>query len=154
MDLINHYKRIFTYDKWANDHVLETIAKIPQNTKVELLFAHILNSQQVWYFRITSKSHDIAPWDIIEPSDFSGVLENVHRDWMEYLNGLKPKGLDAEITYQNTSGDRFKNKLIDIVSHVMNHSTYHRAQISAIIKASGYTPPVTDYIAFARVNNK
>ncbi|HWQ80827.1 MAG TPA: DinB family protein [Ignavibacteria bacterium] len=154
MDLINHYRRLFTYDNWANRRVAETINKIPQNTKVELLFSHVLNSQQVWHHRITSRSHDIDPWDILEPSEFGDIIDNVHKDWMKYFDSLRPKGLDAVISYENSAGDKFKNKLSDIMSHVMNHSTYHRAQISAIIKAAGYSPPVTDFIAFARINNR
>ena len=153
MELINHYKRLFEFDFWANKRVLEVIEKNSHgNTKVELLFAHILNSQQVWYFRINSKTHDIAPWDIIEPEYFRDTLDNIHENWISFMSGLKAKGLDTVITYKNSSGDKFNNKLYDIICHVLNHSTYHRAQISGIIKSSGNTPAVTDYIAFARLN--
>ncbi|MDD5360964.1 MAG: DinB family protein [Ignavibacteria bacterium] len=153
MELINHYKRLFDYDFWANTRVLEVIEKNNHgNTKVELLFSHILNSQQVWLHRINSKSHSIDPWEIIEPAYFRDYMNNVHTGWKYYLSGLKPKGLNVVISYENTSGDKFKNKLYDIMSHVLNHSTYHRAQISSIIKSSGYTPAITDYIAFARLN--
>jgi uncharacterized damage-inducible protein DinB len=153
MELINHYKRLFDYDFWANTRVIEVIEKNSYgNTKVELLFSHILNSQQVWFHRINSKSNGIDPWEIIEPPYFRDIMNNVHNSWAEYLSGLKPKGLSATISYENSSGEKFKNKLSDILSHLLNHSTYHRAQISSIIKSSGYTPAITDYIAYARLN--
>ncbi|WP_379084396.1 DinB family protein [Pedobacter sp. UC225_65] len=38
----------------------------------------------------------------------------------------------------------------DILFHVFNHSTYHRAQIATLFKESGITPPVTDFIILKR----
>jgi uncharacterized damage-inducible protein DinB len=47
-------------------------------------------------------------------------------------------------------GEKFANTIKDIVVHVINHSTYHRAQIAQLVKQSGGEPAKTDYIVYQR----
>jgi uncharacterized damage-inducible protein DinB len=54
------------------------------------------------------------------------------------------------MTYRSLKGIESTSSLRDILTHVVNHSTYHRGQIARGIKAKGGVPPVTDFIAFAR----
>ena len=48
------------------------------------------------------------------------------------------------------AGDPFLDNLTDILTHLVNHSTYHRGQITQLLRRPGMTPPGTDYILFAR----
>ena len=44
--MIKHFNNLFEYDFWANKRVIEVITKDNAiDTKSELLFSHILNSQ-------------------------------------------------------------------------------------------------------------
>jgi uncharacterized damage-inducible protein DinB len=35
-----------------------------------------------------------------------------------------------------------------MVRHVVNHGTYHRGQVAAMLRQLGYSPPPTDYLVF------
>jgi uncharacterized damage-inducible protein DinB len=54
------------------------------------------------------------------------------------------------IAYKNTRGESFENSVRDILFHINNHSTHHRAQIAARIREAGITPPTSDYIFYRR----
>ncbi|WP_414711827.1 DinB family protein [Sphingobacterium sp. UBA1498] len=45
----------------------------------------------------------------------------------------------------------FHNKVNDILLHVFNHGTYHRAQIASEMRRNGVEPINTDYITFIRL---
>ena len=50
----------------------------------------------------------------------------------------------------NSKGETFSNKIKDILFHIINHSTYHRAQIATDLKQNGIEPINTDYIFYKR----
>lgn len=52
----------------------------------------------------------------------------------------------------STEGVKYESTVLDILTHVVNHSTYHRGQIASLIAATGTKPAVTDYIALTRRN--
>jgi uncharacterized damage-inducible protein DinB len=151
--MIKHFKKLYEFDYWANKHVIEVLKKTSINDSgVELLFSHMLNAQQIWYSRLKGNQKGQSPWDIIPSQNFQEVLDIINHNWMEFLDSLSVKTLTETIKYKNTKDEQFKNTTQDILVHIINHSTYHRAQISTKIKSLGYIPPVTDYIAYARGN--
>ena len=63
---------------------------------------------------------------------------------------IEEENLDKLISYQNSSGKIFSNKLSDILLHLFNHGTHHRAQISLLLRQNNIVPPKTDYIFYKR----
>jgi len=149
--MIKHFNNLFEYDFWANKRVIDVITKDNViDTKSELLFSHILNSQQIWYSRILGNPKGQTPWDIIPYQSFAEIAQLINEHWKTLLKDKDAKSLRKTIEYKNTSNEKFSNTLEEILTHIINHSTYHRAQISAHLKSSGKNPPITDYIAYAR----
>ena len=64
--------------------------------------------------------------------------------------GERAGALDAPVAYTNSSGTAFETPLRDILTHVVNHGTHHRAQIALVLREAGIAPPATDYIYFVR----
>ena len=58
--------------------------------------------------------------------------------------------ITKKIIYKNSKGIEFSNTVQDVIFHVINHSTYHRAQIASDLKANGIEPINTDYIFYKR----
>ena len=70
--------------------------------------------------------------------------------WINLLEGKNNEFLEKRLKYKNSKGEEFDNSLRDIVTHIINHSTYHRAQIAQLVKRAGGIPAVTDYIVYQR----
>ncbi|MBE3554365.1 MAG: hypothetical protein IMW85_05085 [Thermicanus sp.] len=45
-----------------------------------------------------------------------------------------------------SKGERFTNHLEEIIHHIVNHGTYHRGNIAAMVRQLGQTGVSTDYI--------
>ena len=53
-------------------------------------------------------------------------------------------------SYTNSKGELWENRVLDVLSHVLLHSAYHRGQIALEIRRSGSAPAYTDYIHAVR----
>jgi uncharacterized damage-inducible protein DinB len=149
-----YFLRLFDYDRCANEVMISLINKANNPEASVKLMAHLLASQQVWFYRCAG-STGAAPniWPEGNPDNFAEVVKNSNLSWVELLNKLENDEFDKQIDYKNSRGDAFSNQLVDILGHVINHSTHHRAQIGQQLKAGGANLPFTDYIIYIRSLN-
>jgi uncharacterized damage-inducible protein DinB len=140
-DLINY---TFLADRKFIDAFLDAARSMPE---AEKLFSHILNAQHIWAKRILGEKHE---YDVFQLHSV-GVFETIHLRNSEYLlRILRTQNLEELIIYQNSKGESFVNAASDILFHIVNHSTYHRAQVAAQFRLNDITPPTTDYIMLKR----
>jgi uncharacterized damage-inducible protein DinB len=146
-----HYMQLFQYEKWATGKVLDAMRQLSvQDEKCLEWMAHILMAQLVWYSRLVNSADQYMPWDKKTFEECISLYEGNTKYWEEYLKPLDEKEFARTITYKNTKGDAFENKIKDILTHVINHSTYHRGQIIAKLKGQLPLLPSTDYIFYIR----
>ena len=63
--------------------------------------------------------------------------------WNGYLHEAV---FDTVIDYTNSIGEKWSNRVLDILTHVVIHGAYHRGQIAIIVRDGGDAPAYTDYI--------
>lgn len=151
---------MYNYNIWANERVLNHLKSLPGDIfhkEVELGFksvaeviGHIIAADEVWISRINGES----PVAVIS-KQFSNVEEASH-----YFNKLQSQirecllstnDMERKVTYKSTLGEEFQNSITEIIQHVVNHGTYHRGNISSILRCLGYSGIQTDYIAYLRI---
>jgi uncharacterized damage-inducible protein DinB len=67
-----------------------------------------------------------------------------------YVSRLTSGDLRRTVHYRNSAGDEFDNAIEDILVHVAMHGSYHRGQVTMLVRDAGAEPQPTDYIAFVR----
>ncbi|PZD97297.1 damage-inducible protein DinB [Paenibacillus sambharensis] len=146
---------LYDYNIWANDRVVHHIKSLPNEvfcrevnlgfTSIAELISHIATADGLWLARIKGESPSTAVLfkDIAEASSHFNQLQAQIR---EYL--LSVKDVDQQITYTNTRGHECQNSVSEIIQHIINHGTYHRGNISTILRSIGYEGVLTDYMAF------
>lgn len=147
---------MFNYDRYANLLITETIVKANNTGKAVQLVAHLLAAQQVWLSRCKGNGNPagVVLWPDWKADTFEGLIESNHREWINFLEYLSPDDFGKIISYQNLRGDSFEDKLSDILSHVINHGTHHRAQAGQQLKLDGVESlPMMDYIFYIREGN-
>lgn len=88
------------------------------------------------------------------PSDFPTLAAlrtrwlEVQREQAEFVFGLTEEALVAQVAYINTRGEAFSYLLWQTMQHVVNHSTYHRGQITTMLRQLGAEPIATDFLVF------
>jgi uncharacterized damage-inducible protein DinB len=121
-----------------------------KNNKSEELLSHIISAQKILLNRILGRNTVIDPWQMLTQKELVPQSTPVTADWINLLEGLLENDFERRIEYSNMKGEKFANTIKDIVVHVINHSTYHRAQIAQLVKQSGGEPARTDYIVYQR----
>jgi uncharacterized damage-inducible protein DinB len=149
-----YFTRLFNYDRYANELILESIVKAEDPEKPVQLMAHLLAAQLVWITRcLYLPPANVELWPPLGDKrfDFPAIIESNHHAWITYLNELRETDFEKVVIYKNLKGDSFNNRLSDIIAHVINHGTHHRAQIGQQLKSGGLENlPITDYIFYIR----
>lgn len=147
----DHVLNLFRYNEWANKRLFVALPEvIDEDPTILLLFSHLVMAEKVWLSRVRGTGEAYKIWDPIPLPELIRHINQSAQQWTEYLQGLTDRQFREPISYLNLKGVPFQNTLEEIVTHTVNHSTHHRGQIVMRIRMQDKTPPVLDYIAFAR----
>lgn len=142
-------KDTFEYNYHCNNQLIDLFENQKQllPEKSILLLNHLMNAQEIWNNRILETKSAVGVWEI-RPLDHLKKINEINHNLSLHI--LETIPLDRTIEYTNSKGIAFSNSVQDILFHVMNHSTYHRAQIASDLKANGIEPLNSDYIFYKR----
>ncbi len=152
-----HFADLFAYEEWSTKRILSAVQALSPSQQLPALrlLSHLLRSQSVWLGRAEETNDEaLSTWSTDDAPACAARIEGNARNWSAFLNTLAPGDFNSEVTYTNTKGERYTSTLREIVTHVINHSTHHRAQIALLLRQAGETPPATDYIVYARESER
>lgn len=67
---------------------------------------------------------------------------------ISFAEALDEQGLDVVLSYRRISGEPMRLPLAAVLSHLFNHQTHHRGQLSTLLTQMGVDIGVTDIVAF------
>jgi len=162
MDL-NEAATLLEYHYWARDRALEAAEPLlPQEYTRDLsssfpsvrdTLVHIYSAELVWCSRWLGDSSI----RMLDPAPFPDVA-TLRTAWKEHesrVNGvlrrMGERGLDHVIEYQTIDGKSWKQPFVHMFVHMVNHASYHRGQVTTMLRQLGATPPKSmDLITFYR----
>jgi len=163
---VERIRALYEFNRWANAEVLDAVSALrPEQWTRDLknsfpsvrnTLVHILWAEWIWLRRWKG----VSPKSVFDPTEFATVdllrtkwLE-VEREQADFVTGLNEESLRAVIDYVNTRGESFAYTLWQMLQHVVNHSTYHRGQITMMLRQLGATPVATDLLVFYDVMSR
>jgi uncharacterized damage-inducible protein DinB len=72
----------------------------------------------------------------------------IEREQADFVSGLPETSLETVIAYVNTKGETWRYPLGQMMQHVVNHSSYHRGQITTMLRQLGAEAVSTDFLLF------
>jgi len=145
-----HITTLFEYEKWANTRILDALSQLQETDEKSLdIMAHILLVQMVWYSRIAGIA-DPPVWAKKTLDQCKEMHTVNNKILVPFMAQFTDDSLKRDVEYKNTKGQKFTNTVTQILTHMLNHSTYHRGQIVERLKGKIPQMPVTDLIAFMR----
>lgn len=159
MDL-NDIRELYVYNRWADQRSLTAAAKLDKATFVRPMgnsfssvrdtLAHILSAEWIWLERWNG----ISPSAMLDASSFPTAeslkarWQTVAEDYHQFLHSLTVARLQENLAYINRAGERYAYPLWQQMVHVVNHSTYHRGQVTTLLRQLGAQPVDTDFLAY------
>jgi uncharacterized damage-inducible protein DinB len=153
---------LIDYHYWARDRLLEALEPLsPEQYNRDLgssfksirdTITHIYAAEWAWYERWQGRS----PTALL-PADQFPDLAALRRTWTEleakvraYVEQLG--AVDTILQYTLLSGHSGASPIWQMVQHVVNHASYHRGQITTMLRQLGAQPAKPmDMIAYYRV---
>lgn len=157
---LTEIKQLFAYDRWANKKMLDAVSVLASEQlgkemgtsfgSVHGTLMHIFGAEWIWLMRCKGVSPKALP-----DSEGLGDLATLRARWSEledeqdqFLNALSEDDLSRVIEYRNTKGEQWAYPLAPILQHVVNHSTYHRGQVTTLLRQLGARAVLTDFLAY------
>lgn len=154
---------LFDYNAWANHRALDAASVLtPEQftrqlgssfSSVRDTLAHICSGEWVWLERFEGRSPSAFP----DSQQFAAAVESLREHWrvqetalLAFVNGLKQEDLDRVMEYKTLRFGVYRNPLWQSMQHVVNHGTYHRGQITTMLRQLGAQPILTDLMHFYR----
>ena len=157
-----YFSHLLGFHYWARDRVLLAVdALTPEQyarpmgnsfSSIRDTLNHVYFAEWIWHARWNGVSPTVFPAD--EIPDVAGLRSR----WSElegsvrsYVQAAGDSGLHHVIAYRLLSGKEGASPLWQMIAHVVNHASYHRGQVTTMLRQMGAAPaPSTDMITYFR----
>lgn len=157
------FRTLYDYNSWANHRILEACAPLSNEEftrhngssfpSIRDTLAHICGAEWIWLERWNGR----APTSGIPAATDYPDFETLKRRWTEvdsdllgYVASLRPDDVNRIVQGKSLAGVPFSQPLTQCLQHLANHSTYHRGQVTTMLRQLGAKPATTDLIVFYR----
>jgi len=146
-----YFLKLYQYNAWSNKRVLGCLTRQDvRDEKILTIMGHIIAAQFLWLHRIKGlPPANVKLWGDYTLEQVVSMGEEAGRLWLEFVESTDD--FNRELTYTNYVGDPYVNNVETLMIHLVNHSSYHRAQIALLLRQKGYEPINTDFITYDRV---
>lgn len=156
--------RLYEYHVWANEKVFERLQEVPEGVSeqevpsvfptITQTLAHMLKTDYVWLLAMKGESYEeVGPKVGVLLQELKG--KNVHELRKLFAESAQQfRDFFGQISMEDTSAythpalGTVHARYADIVQHVANHGTYHRGNISAMLRQMGHAGASSDYIFY------
>ncbi|MEM7103374.1 MAG: DinB family protein [Bacteroidota bacterium] len=142
------FEDLHNYHHILNQKVINLFIKNRENIseKSTNWLCHSLNAHQIWNARIMQEQ----PMGVFQVHTLEKCLDIDKTNFRNSQHILDNYALDAVIGFHDSKGNPYENILKDILFHITNHFTHHRAQIMSDLRNNGIKPLRTDFIYYKR----
>ena len=156
MDAYDLITQKIGYNQWANDAIIkwlkeqstdlykkEVASSFPNINKV----LHHMMEAQTYYLSILKGTEGVYDEELSTARIFEQLLE-VDQQLVIWFSNQNVDLMDAEISFKRSPFVE-TYAVATLITHMLNHNTYHRGQIVAMRHQLGISPPPrTDYYRY------
>ncbi|MCY9398880.1 DinB family protein [Bacillus haynesii] len=153
------------YHNWANQRVLSHLKSLPEELftreiksvfqSVSEVITHMCFADALWLKVISGAPYEEAKETGMrlkeelkgkKIDDFVSIFHDTALQYETYFENLEDP--DDEITIAHPAFGEIKTPISELLHHVVNHGTYHRGNISAMLRQMGEAGVLTDYVYY------
>lgn len=158
---VTSIREIYEYNYWARDRQLEVCQELnetefsrPMGNSFSSLhdtLVHLLFAEWIWLERFCGRSPRTLPSWRSQPQALPSIVQHwavVEAGMRKYLAKIDHETLLRPLTYVNMEGKEWTYVVWQVLFHLANHQTYHRGQITTLLRQVGKTPPPVDFLVY------
>ena len=162
---LSELRTLVDYHYWARDRLLQAVEQLtPEQLsfRIESSFpsvhdtlVHLWGAEVIWLRRWQGDSPTELPAgdDLVD-------LASIRRAWSDeeakiraLLDRLGEDGVGRPMEYRMFDGKPYVQPFWQMLLHLVNHGSYHRGQVTTMLRQLGVQPPKQmDFSAFCREN--
>lgn len=138
------------YNQWANEQVIRWAESIDDQKWQQTLISsfpsifqtvlHIIGAEKIWHDRLSKVKN--PEW---LPLKFDGDKQTTLIAWRnssdllnKFVEQIETEQLHQFLHYKRLNGEEHAQPIYEVLSHVFNHSTYHRGQLVTLFRQVGF----------------
>jgi len=138
--------------QWADERMLAAVAEhLPDQISI---LQHIYLGEDIWFRRVTG-DREAQIVNLPAPPDIAALERlwpEMHRQWLDWAASVED--WNQLIPHRNLKGEDFAMPAWQITLHLVNHGSFHRGQVAAMLRGAGFAPPATDLIIYYRTHTE
>ncbi|OJD71018.1 DinB family protein [Bacillus sp. NH11B] len=158
---MNHAKNMYKYHLWANKVLLERIKELPNNVlykeanssypNIAQTFSHIYVVDVMWLQvlkgigmqeALEASMSLLEKTNLYSVDEFIKSFEELASQYEEWMNSQKD--LEQKIDLNNPWSGARETAYSEILFHVANHGSYHRGNITTMLRQQGHASTMND----------
>ena len=146
------------YGRWMNERMVAALTGLADDERkrdrgaffgsIHRTLNHLVWADRVWLGRFTGDPFGEAAYGADLFDDFAALAaarEDADRRILDWAGQLTQGWLDSTLEYRASSDKRVRRLPAWIAAtHLFNHATHHRGQLTTLMKQAGVEPGATD----------
>lgn len=157
MIALDQLRMLMRYTAWANTRLFGTLAALPGNAPALAAMVKTLNHAYVvdliWKAHLEGKPHGFRERNTEAQPALQALREAQaasDRWYIACADGLSEAAHDEVVHFRFVDGGAGAMSRGRMLTHIVNHKTYHRGYVAQMLYGMGGKPPVMDLPVFLR----
>ncbi len=156
------FRTLCDYNYWAHRRVWACVAQLdeaqftrtlgPDQTSVHAQLVHVVEVEWLWVCRLrgVDPGRFLTTADLPDRAAIRARWDAVEAEVRAFVGGLDDAALLGEVMYTTTKGVPQHDVCHELLAHLFNHGTDHRAQILGLIGRLGGPTVEQDMLYYVR----
>ncbi len=153
------------FSAWATNRVFTALESLPleqyhrdmktSHGSIHGTLVHLVGAEKIWLARWENRKEPfLTSAEVPTREELFALWERVGFAAAQFLGTMSDARLQQTFVMRTVRGDQFEHTFQQALQHVVDHSTYHRGQVIAMMRQLGVEPPSTGLIQFYRETGK
>lgn len=157
--------KLFNFHQWGNTQIYEHLNTLPEAVYYQEIKSVFPSIERVWQHLVMTDSiyldvirgnpfehtQQIIPdikksVEAKEKEELQQLYQELYQDYKAFFEKTIDFNTVLEVNHPQAGSNSIS--IADLIRQVVNHGTYHRGNIAAMIRQQGHKGVSTDYIAY------
>ncbi|AIY04741.1 hypothetical protein Plano_0776 [Planococcus sp. PAMC 21323] len=155
--------KLFSYHKWASQACLEHVQTLGEEyyikegansfSSIQETTEHVLGVEKLWLLRMSGVANPtFEHFDVETNEKAKQAFMFLHANMDEFFASLTESEWQETLHYKNMRGDAFSTTREEMLFTIVNHASYHRGQVTSLLRQFGKEGIALDYIYYQKEN--